>query len=306
MTPAACGIDCRVCRLFILGVCSLCGAGTSREAALKEAAQTRLLGAPCPILACARMNRVAHCLRDCPSFPCGNFHSGPYPFSRGFLSMQERRRAEASPAKSPAGGAIQVPQAHWEAVTAMDRKALCRRAGAFWEPPDRIRIPFFKDELRVDLGKRFVFQRAGMSWDRVRDPLLELECLLYLLGVKEVPLRGRMVGVMELKTAHFFQGPHALNVEPLLRRFGTDLDGFCRSAQALGGKALRLGDAAYALYPFPKIPLYYLLWEGDEEFSPRVSILFDETIEAHLAADAIWGLVNLVSHRLLTAEIPRA
>ncbi|MBW1838075.1 MAG: DUF3786 domain-containing protein, partial [Deltaproteobacteria bacterium] len=56
---------------------------------------------------------------------------------------------------------------------------------------------------------------------------------------------------------------------------------------------------AYKLSPLPKIPLYYLLWEGDEEFQPHLSILFDRSIESHLSADAIWGLVNLVSIRLL-------
>jgi len=45
--------------------------------------------------------------------------------------------------------------------------------------------------------------------------------------------------------------------------------------------------------------LYYLLWEGDEEFEPRISVLFDRSIESHLSADAIWGLVALVSEALL-------
>ncbi len=60
-----------------------------------------------------------------------------------------------------------------------------------------------------------------------------------------------------------------------------------------------LADAAYRLTPLPKIPLYYLLWEGDEEFKPNLSILFDRSIERHLSADAIWGLVILVSDALL-------
>ena len=304
MPTAACGIDCSVCRLFILGVCSTCGPGTSREAELKVAAQKRLLGAPCSILACARMNRVAYCLRDCASFPCDHFALGPYPFSQGFLSMQKRRRAEASPGKSPAGEPVQVPEQYWDVLTRMKIQDLCCNAGVHHESPGKIRIPFLKEELRIDLKERLLFRKAGASWDRIQDPFLVLMCLVYLLGVKDIPLGGRMIGVNELKTAHFFQGPHALRNEPLLRRFGQDLDGFRRSAQALGGEALDLADAAYALHPFPRIPLYYLMWEGDEEFSPRLSVLFDETIETFLPADAIWGLVNLVSYRLLISGNP--
>ncbi len=42
----------------------------------------------------------------------------------------------------------------------------------------------------------------------------------------------------------------------------------------------------------------YLLWEGDDEFAPRLSVLFDRSIENILAADAIWGIVTRVSKAL--------
>ncbi len=144
MPTAACGIDCSVCRLFILGVCSTCGPGTSREAELKVAAQERLLGTPCSILACARMNGVAYCLRDCAFFHCDHFASGPYPFSQGFLSMQKRRRAEASPGKSPAGEPVQVPEQYWDVLTRMNIHDLCCNARIHHESPGKIRIPFLK------------------------------------------------------------------------------------------------------------------------------------------------------------------
>jgi hypothetical protein len=51
--------------------------------------------------------------------------------------------------------------------------------------------------------------------------------------------------------------------------------------------------------PFPKIPLYYVLWAGDEEFEASLSILFDKSIERHLSADAIWGVVAWVSDALV-------
>ncbi len=109
------------------------------------------------------------------------------------------------------------------------------------------------------------------------------------------PLAGDLVSPQELKDARFFQGPHTLQTEPLLRRYGKDLEGFARAARELGGRPRALADAAYALFPFPKVPLYYLLWKGDDEFGAHLSILFDRSIEMHLAADAIWGTVTMVS-----------
>jgi hypothetical protein len=88
----------------------------------------------------------------------------------------------------------------------------------------------------------------------------------------------------------------------VLERFGRDLKGFSKAAQSLGGEAQNLADAAFRIPAFPKVPLYYLLWEGDEEFEPRISVLFDRSIESHLPADAIWGLVALVSEALLKSS----
>ena len=110
-----------------------------------------------------------------------------------------------------------------------------------------------------------------------------------------------MIGVKELKDSHFFRGPHELRIAPLLERFGDDPNGFKKAAEALGGEIKDLAHVAYKIPAFPKAPIYYLLWEGDEEFEPRLSVLFDRTIEKHLAADAIWGLVNIVSDTLVKA-----
>jgi len=91
MPTGACGINCDTCRLNQRGVCSSCGSGTSEQARLKIKAQGQLLGAPCPILACARLNRIDYCLQDCDQFPCENFSGDGatvYPFSEGYLNMQ--------------------------------------------------------------------------------------------------------------------------------------------------------------------------------------------------------------------------
>jgi len=89
----------------------------------------------------------------------------------------------------------------------------------------------------------------------------------------------------------------------LLERFCGDLLGFKRAAESLGGKSKDLADLAYKISAFPKVPLFYLFWEGDEEFEPLLSVLFDRSVEKHLSADAIWGLVNLTTEALLRAPV---
>jgi hypothetical protein len=90
-----------------------------------------------------------------------------------------------------------------------------------------------------------------------------------------------------------------LKKKTLLARFGGKPADLKKAGLQYGASILDLADAAICLTPFPKIPLYYLLWAGDEEFSASLSILFDRSIEHHLSADAIWGIVTWVSDALV-------
>ena len=299
MPTGACGIDCDVCRLKIVGICSSCGPGTSQEAEKKLEAQIKLFGHPCPILACAQLNKIQYCLRDCSSFPCDNFQEGPYPFSEGYLAMQKRRRTQKPLSRTPAGDLIKVSPEHWNELHKKDLNILCHDSLATLQPHEGLRFRFLNEEVLVDIHNNCIKRRDDDRWEKIENSLLELVILVYLLHVTPSTLADEMISVKDLKDAHFFQGPHTLKTAPVLERYGDDLAGFKLAAEKLDGEPMDLADAAYRLTPLPKIPLYYLLWEGDEEFKPNLSILFDRSIERHLSADAIWGLVILVSDALL-------
>lgn len=297
MPTGACGINCDVCRLNLKGTCSTCGPGTSDTAAAKAAAQQRIIGAPCPILACARLNRIQHCMADCSAFPCENFKSGPYPFSEGFLSMQQRRSGDMPTAYAPDGSHLAVADEYWQAAAARETVSLCNLT--FFEAigPGLFQFPFLNEVVRIDLHGRTLLRRdASDAWAVVQDPLLTLTTVLYLKNVREVYPMGRdIVSAKELKEGHFFTGPHLFRTDPLLNRFSQDIGGFRKACLGLGGKPMEMADAAFQLLPFPRMPIYFLLWAGDEEFKPRLQVLVDRPIEAILPADAIWALVNRVA-----------
>ena len=302
MATGACGISCDACRLYAQGICSSCGPGGTGTAQNKLKAQTRVLGAACPVLACALEKGVVFCPRDCDGFPCDKFRTGPYPYSDGYLAMQERRRREMSRATTPSGEDIKVPPQYWDDLKGKDITRVCDYALVRNYAPTGLLVPFLKEYLLVDMQNHCLSIQGHGKWDRIANPLLELLCLVYLINAGPEPVSQQMVSVKELKSAHFFTSPHDLRIEPLSVRYGHDLDGFKRAAEKLGGESIDQADAAYRLLPFPKVPLYYLLWKGDEEFPPIISVLFDRSIEHHLRADAIWGLVNLVSALLLSPE----
>jgi hypothetical protein len=189
---------------------------------------------------------------------------------------------------------------YWGALEAKDINSLCNLTLFSPFSPRQLRFHFLREDVLVDSEARCLKRYQNDGWEPTDDPLLELVTVLYLANVTQLyPIGKDIVGVNDLKEGHFFRGPHALKIEPLLRRYGTDVMGFKQAAEYLEGEPRNMADAAYRLLPFPRIPLYYLLWGGDQEFKPRISVLFDRSIEAVLAADAIWALINRVSTALL-------
>lgn len=306
MPTAACGINCDVCGLQVRGVCSSCGPGTSQEAAAKLAVQQQLFGQPCPILACAHLNQLEYCMRDCRSFPCENFETQEYPFSKGYLSMQQRRlEASQNQATLPGSSRVSVPAEHWEGLQQKDPADVCRAALAQSGPSGEIRLHVLNTDFLVHPGQRIIWAATGDRMKIVSDPLLQLLTVVYLQNVTAAPLRHEKIGVSDLKSAHFFQGPHNLDPAPLLDQYGRDAEGFEKAAASIGGRPIQgAADVEVVFSPFPKILLYYLLWEGDEEFAPRISVLFDRSIEDHFAADFIWGLISCVNGLLLQPSSP--
>ena len=270
------------------------------EAQKKLAAQQRLLGGTCSILACASLNQLEYCMRDCHQFPCDNFRTGPYPFSQGYLNMQARRLKEKPPAYAPDGSRVNVDAVYWDDLREKDIDVLCNFTLFERDASGFPRFHFLNEDILVDIKDRCLKRKIDGAWIETDDPLLELVTVLYLVNISGLyPMDRDIVGVKDLKEAHFFQGPHALRTEPLIRRYGTDLTGFSRSAEHLEGQRRDMADMAYRLLPFPRVPLYYLIWQGDDEFEPRVTVLVDRPIENVLAADAIWALINRVTTSLL-------
>jgi hypothetical protein len=213
--------------------------------------------------------------------------------------MREKQLKQRPPTMTSKRDLIKVPPEYWDDLKKMDSEDLCGRSLAIPHLPEGFLIRFLKDDVLIDMENRCFWRLSPDQREKIEHPLLELVILVYLLNVAPDLLNGEMVSTNDLKDAHFFQGPHVLKVAPLLERYGKDVDGFKKASENLGGELLDMADAAFRFSPLPKIPLYYLLWEGDDEFQPHLSILFDRSIESHLSADAIWGLVNLVSNELL-------
>ncbi len=211
--------------------------------------------------------------------------------------MQKRRSKDTPPAYAPDGSHLEVGDIYWQEAAARDETTIANVTFFDALGDGRFQFPFLNQQVQVDIKSRTLLrQDSAGRWDSVTDALLTLVTVLYLKNVKEVfPLGKDIVSGKDLKEGHFFVGPHEFRTDPVLKRYGEDLEGFHKACRSLAGHPMEMADAAYQLFPFPRLPIYFLLWLGDEEFKPRIQVLFERAIETVLPADAIWALVSRVS-----------
>ena len=69
--------------------------------------------------------------------------------------------------------------------------------------------------------------------------------------------------------------------------------------EALGGQKMPVSDAGYVLPIFDALPVYFQFWDGDDEFPPKVSFLWDENTERYIHYETSYYVARLILERLL-------
>ncbi len=87
-------------------------------------------------------------------------------------------------------------------------------------------------------------------------------------------------------------------IKPLLTAFGFNKHAFLETGVALGGIRDDYGDVSFTLHPLPRVPITFILWEGDEQFPSSLKILFDPSITGYFPLEDITVISKLASTRI--------
>lgn len=171
---------------------------------------------------------------------------------------------------------------------------VAERAGVPWDGKE-FKVGFLRWDLYVshpDLSFR--------APEFLNTFVVKLLTLLYLAHAKAVPPANRWVPYRELKDGLFYAKSFQDTVEDrLLRRFAEDLEGMREAGLELGGRVVEQGDLGLVLQTFPRLPLLFIIWQGDEEFEPSARILFDASATHYLNAFELRMLCGEVVGRLI-------
>lgn len=75
-------------------------------------------------------------------------------------------------------------------------------------------------------------------------------------------------------------------------------EAFCKACEALQGKAHPSGDISYTIELVDGLKVLVQLWYGDEEFPPRLRLLWDENTLRYIRYETTWYAAGLLIERI--------
>ena len=162
----------------------------------------------------------------------------------------------------------------------------------------QILVPFFGEDYVVRHPQVAVRMQSGEE----PDVTTRLIVLHYLIHADGAPPADHWIAFRELPDGmtydSAFQGRSSLR---LVREYGMDAKGFCHAAETLGGERLAFGDASYMFRILPRLRMAVILHVADEEFGPRVNVLFDAAAGHYLPIEDLAVLGGLLTSKLIKA-----
>jgi len=160
----------------------------------------------------------------------------------------------------------------------------------------RISLSLFNARYVID----FPDLRISSGEKKAVSLVTKIILLHFLIKADGRPLSGQLVPYKEIPGGMAYAGVFARRaVEPLIPVFGQSQDRFLEAGFRLGGRKAEYGDVSLELMALPRIPMTYILWEGDEEFPATAQLLFDRAVEGYLSLEDIVVVGEMATKRLI-------
>lgn len=174
---------------------------------------------------------------------------------------------------------------------------VARNAGAGYDPEIRM----FKV---IYLGETFTvsFPDGAVNLpgkDQEVPIVTKILILHYLATANGAPLQNKYISFKELPDGAIYIEPFTNRaIRPMLKYFADYQREFVDLAKTLDAREESLGDTSVTVFPFPRVPITYVIWSGDDEFPASGNILFDASAPCYLPTEDYALLSGLIIHHL--------
>jgi hypothetical protein len=187
----------------------------------------------------------------------------------------------------------------WKHLLERDGREVCEGAmAAFDAGPQEYSVEVEGRKHTVLLKDRKVLGPDGKE----AFPPMPILLLHYLAATRPLPLAGELISFRELEGGELYYAAYeGRALRPLKERFGPDPQMLLKAGERLGARPFRLGHASIEVHLFPRIPIYVVVWAGDDEVPASANVLFDSTIKDQMHTEDVAVAASLVASQLRKA-----
>ncbi len=154
-------------------------------------------------------------------------------------------------------------------------------------------------------GKRCTVRRESVFFDGVLE--VGPKAVLAAIYVAHVPERTAplhpLKAFKEIPNSGPYQAAFAVHAEqvlvPHVPKIKARLDYLIQFFSGHRNTDAPSGDFSFTLYPFPRIPLYYIVHEADDEFPAAVTCLFGGDCASFMPLDALADVAEYTAQELI-------
>jgi len=181
-----------------------------------------------------------------------------------------------------------------------DIDAVCQNTKALFSPESNSwSVRYFGQECIIRRTDSSVVFESPKELDTTEKVLV----LHYLIHACPVHLTGKPVSFKDVPNggAIYYDTFKKRSIDPLVKIFSGDPEGFKTAAGTIGGRTDTFGDVSVVVPVFPLVPVTYVIWLGDEEVGSRGTILFDSSVDCFLPVEDIVVAAGVGAYRMIRA-----
>jgi len=119
--------------------------------------------------------------------------------------------------------------------------------------------------------------------------------ILHYLAANNLPAPGtgkktgnKLIDFREVPSGNMYYSSFEARVyQPFLNFFGKKPSLFIKASKILEGEQVDFGNVTFKFIVLPEIPVYFILYEEDEEFPAACKVLFDSSIKDYFPTEDI-------------------
>ena len=164
----------------------------------------------------------------------------------------------------------------------------------------RIKLSFLKKEIVVDLNKRKIYflKSRGVDKEESVDTYSSSLILHYLLNADGTPPANNWISYRELPGGLFYWQTIPKVLEPLIKKYENNGDGFLKKTFEIGGEKYAQFKFGSVIYPFKMFPVLMIFDEKSTEFEANIRVLFDGSAHHYLKTDVVKLIVIYIVKKL--------